>query len=297
MSVYFRQHHLVATDLSPQKSWSVLSPIESAIKAKVEQKGIPLKNWDIRINYGIKTGYNDAFIIDRKTRDLLINKSSKNAEIIRPILKGRNINRYYANASDMWIINSHNGLKRAGIPRIDVKSDYPVVYDYFLQFEKRMTQRQDQGDHWTNLRNCAYVDHFQREKIIWLELTDSPKFAYDNEQKIIEATAFMMTGENLKYLCAFLNTKICEWYFDKITASSGAGTNRWKKIYIERLPVPYISASSQRLFIELLDQIIERKRANKPFQDLEEELNAMAFRLFDLTQEEVGLVTSSLLSR
>uniref|UniRef100_UPI002FD8E7A7 type IIG restriction enzyme/methyltransferase n=1 Tax=Chishuiella changwenlii TaxID=1434701 RepID=UPI002FD8E7A7 len=90
---YFRQN-LTETDFNSIDSWVVLSPIEQSIKAKIEAVGTPLKDWDISINYGIKTGYNEAFIIDGKKREELINQDPKSAEIIRPLLRGRDIKKY-----------------------------------------------------------------------------------------------------------------------------------------------------------------------------------------------------------
>lgn len=120
-------------------SWIILSPIEQSIKSKVEKVGKPLKNWDIQINYGIKTGFNEAFIIDGKTKDTLIEKSPKNAELIRPILRGRDIKRYRADFADLWII--------ATFPSMHYNIDnYPDIKEYLLSFGyNRLKQTGDNG--------------------------------------------------------------------------------------------------------------------------------------------------------
>jgi len=290
MSDFIRQWSVEETHFGTSKSWVVLSSLEASIKARIERLGIPLKNWNIQINYGIKTGYNEAFIVDSETKARLINLDSKNAEIIRPILKGRNIKKYKAEFGNLWIINSHNGLKKKLIPRVNVEQDYPVVYQYLKNYEQELIRRFDKGDHWTNLRNCAYLDEFEREKIIWLELTDIPKFAYDNRQIMVEATAFMMVGEKLKYLTAFLNSKISEWYFDKITTSSGVGTNRWKKIYIENLPVPIISGEPLNKIEVLIDRILKRIEDLQTTVELEEEIDDLLCDYYGFSKEERAVI-------
>ena len=104
-----------------------------------------------------------------------------------------------------------------------------------------MNLRSDQGKHWTNLRNCAYLNEFDQEKIFWIELVDHGRFAYDNGGMYCEATTFFMTGESMKYLSTLLNSKVVNYYFSLICPTSGMGTNRWKKVYIMNLPIPKIS--------------------------------------------------------
>ena len=113
----FVQHSGAVCDFSSSDSWVILSPIEQSIKRKIEAVGTPLKDWDIQINYGIKTGYNDAFIIDTEKREAILancqteEERKRTAELIRPILRGRDIRRYGYKWAELWIINIHNGIK------------------------------------------------------------------------------------------------------------------------------------------------------------------------------------------
>jgi len=138
-------------------SWIILSPIERKIKEKIEKVGIPLKDWDISINYGIKTGCNEAFIIDKDKRDELIKKDAKSAEIIRPILRGRDIARYKVNFSDLYLINTHNGIPLKNIPPIDIKK-YPAIKKHLDSYWDKINNRDDQGITPYNLRSCAYME-------------------------------------------------------------------------------------------------------------------------------------------
>ena len=114
-------------------SWTILSPIEQSIKEKIEKVGIPLKDWDININYGIKTGLNEAFIISREIKETLISKDQKSAELIRPILRGRDIKRYGYDFADLWVINTHNGDKTKKIPPVNI-CDYPAIKAHLAQY-------------------------------------------------------------------------------------------------------------------------------------------------------------------
>jgi hypothetical protein len=148
-------------EINPIKDdiWTISNPVESKIKTKVEAIGIALKDWDIKINYGIKTGFNDAFIIDEITKNELLSKDAKNAEIVHPILRGRDINRYITDYQNLYLINVHNGYK--GISEINIE-DYPTVKEHLDKFYPQLEKRGDKGKTPYNLRNCAYVDDFRQ---------------------------------------------------------------------------------------------------------------------------------------
>ena len=137
-------------DFSGGDSWVILSPIEQSIKRKIEAVGTPLKEWDIQINYGIKTGYNEAFIISTKKRDEILanckteDERKRTAELIRPILRGRDIKRYGYEWANLWLISTHNGVK-GRIPRIRIE-DYPAVKAHLDMYWDKIKDRADQGD-------------------------------------------------------------------------------------------------------------------------------------------------------
>ena len=239
MSDYIRQN---STNIFFKKneSWAILSPIEQSIKAKIEAVGTPLKDWDININYGIKTGCNEAFIINKAKRDELIAKDPKSAEIIRPILRGRDINRYQAGFKDIYVIASHNGyIDTDGntIPRIDIE-DYPVIKAHLDEHWDKVVLRSDQGDTPYNLRSCGYMDDFNRQYLAWSDISTEPQFALVNEGSFINNTAYMISGDSLDYLLHILNSKLIAWYFPKIASDLGSEGVRYFKQFVEILPVP-----------------------------------------------------------
>ena len=241
------QQNGTLTDYSPAShelgsSWSILSPIELSIKRKIEAVGKPLKDWDITINYGIKTGCNEAFIIDGAKREEILNKCRSASErertdaLIRPILRGRDIKRYKAEWAGLYVLNVHNGIKEKNIPPIKIE-EYPAIKAHLDLYWDKIAKRSDKGDTPYNLRNCVYMEDFLKQKIVWAEMTNAPKFVLDNDCMFIDNTEYFLTGDNLEYIVCILNSKLYTWLFDKICAK-GMGARKWRKQYVEVLPIP-----------------------------------------------------------
>ena len=282
LSVFVRQNTTICNFNT--ESWVILSPIEQSIKAKIEAVGTPLKDWDIQINYGIKTGFNDAFIISGEKRKELIEQDPKSVEIIRPILRGRDIKRYGYDFADLWLINTHNGVKEKGIKPINIE-DYPAIKNHLDKFYPALEKRLDKGITPYNLRNCAYIEDFYKQKIVWGEISDKSKFALDNEGFFPEATSFLMVGDKLKYILAILNSKLGEWVFNQIGTTTGVGTNRWKKYTLERLSVK-VPAKSELTNVEKMIDIIIENRSTDEIKSLDK----IVCQLYELSQEEIEFI-------
>jgi len=220
MSVYF-SHNSTNCGFKADESWVILSPIEQQIKQKIEKIGIPLKDWDIQINYGIKTGFNEAFIISGEKRKELIKQDPKSDEIIRPILRGRDIKRYGYDFADLWLINTHNGIKEKGITPINVDS-YPAIKKHLDKYYSELEKRQDKGDTPYNLRNCSYMDDFLRRKIIYpglmriakSNLINFPRFALDLEKNFFFGNdCYFIVGKHIEYLWIILNSTLLGYLF------------------------------------------------------------------------------------
>ena len=196
-----------------KSAWAILNPIEKSIKEKIEKYGIPLKNWDISINYGIKTGCNEAFIIDGATKDKLIKEDPKSAEIIRPILRGKDIKRYYYNFANLYLINSHNGTKT--IPKININK-YPAIKKHLNKYYKKIEKRDDQGDTPYNLRSCAYMEDFFRQKLVWTPVNSEYRFTLVDKDIFLLNSIFMIVGTDIKFLCYILNSKLFVFYLQLI---------------------------------------------------------------------------------
>ena len=273
--------------------WSVMSLTEQSVLAKMRSKGTPLKDWDVKINFGIKTSYNKAFIIDDATKRELVGGESGSSDIIVPVLQGKDIRRFRSEWAGKWLIDTHNGYDNT--PAIDI-DNYPAIKTYLDNHYLQLEQRKDKGKTAYNLRNCAYHEDFRKEKLLWIELVDSGRFSYDNSGIYGEATTFLMTGTSLKYLCAVLNSTLIRWFLSQIAPTSGMGTLRWKKVYVETIPIPKISTAKQRPLVRLVDEILTAKAAD-PEADtdyLEWDIDRLVYDLYGLTEEEDTAVERSL---
>ena len=293
MSVFVEQNSSICK-FTGTRSWVILSSLEQSIKAKIEAVGVPLREWDISINYGIKTGFNDAFIINGPKKDELIAADPKSAEIIRPILRGRDIKRYEYTFADLWLIATHNGIKGKNIPPVNV-NEYPAIKAHLDQYYTKLSDRTDKGDTPYNLRNCVYMDDFSKQKIVWGEISDKPKFAIDITGKFIpEATTFLMVGNHLKYLLCFLNSTLSEYFFAKFGTTTGMGTLRWKKYLIELLPVPIVESKQEQTIVSILDELLIADITDRP--KLFEKINHSIYNLFGFSDEEITNRLNTLLS-
>jgi hypothetical protein len=294
--LYFQNKKMVLTDLK-NDGWIIGSSQTIDLKTKLEKIGISLKDWNMQINIGVLNGFNEAFIIDEKIKYDLIQKDIKNNEIIKPILRGRDLKKYSFDYQKLYLICTHNGLKKR-LNRIDVVKNYPTLLEHhFSKYQNQLEIRHNKGDHWTNIRNCAYIEDIEKEKIIWGELSDRPKFAFDETGIFYpDATLFFMVGKDLKYLLAILNSKLGEWYFNQITTTSGMGTNRWKKYKIEQLPIKVATEAEQKPILALVEQILAQKKADVRLSTagLESAIDRLVYQLYDLNPSEIALIEKAI---
>ncbi len=226
---------------------------------------------------------NEAFIIDNETKDALIKENAKSAEIIKAVLRGRDIQRWRAQWASLWIIDSHNGFDGAG--PIDI-SEYPAVKAHLDGFGGSLAYRQDQGRTPYNLRNCAYHEEFKKEKLFWIDLTEEGRFVYEAQEMFCVNSAYMMTGKSIKYLCAVLNSNIVTWFMRNSALNSGMGTTRWVRFTVERIPVPALDRELEQGFTDMVQEIMHLGEADAKMQHLQATLNQRVCALYGLSKEE-----------
>ncbi len=289
--------NMVIGDLSAN-AYTLQAPEILALKKKIEQIGTPLKDWDIRINYGIKTGFNEAFIINTAKRDELIAADPKSAEIIKPILRGRDIKAYQHHWAGLWVILAKYQSNQY------LEQEYPIIYNHLKQYKEKLKQRGqcryggkgNQGQHhWLELDNNpsdTYLAEFAKEKIVYSEIVKKPQFYFDVENYYAEATSFIMTGESIKFLMAFLHSKLITYVFKLFYAGGGLGETgyRYKKAFFEQLPIPQISKPAQQPFIALVNKILTAKQQAQDTRTLETQIDKMVYGLYSLTDDEIRIV-------
>lgn len=281
LSVFVQQEGTFC-DFNGKESWVILTPIEQSIKRKIEAVGTPLKDWDIQINYGIKTGYNEAFIINTAKRDEILanckteDERQRTAELIRPILRGRDVKRYGYDWANLWLINIHNGIK-GRIPRVNIE-DYPAVKAHLDQYWDKIRDRADQGDTPYNLRNCAYLEDFSQPKIVWGNLNLQASFALVNEGSFINAPSPMIVPAS-KYLLAVLNSKVADYYIRQLGVTRNGGYFEYKPMFVEKFPIPNnCCEKSMRILASLVDTKDETR------------IDKEVYLLYGLTDEEINFI-------
>jgi len=319
LSDYIKQHNVNTNfkNYGPD-SWVILSDIEQRIKEKIERVGIPLKDWDINIYRGVLTGYNEAFIVDGKKRDEILKNCKteeerlKTAEILRPILRGRDIKRYGYEFSDLyllfipWHFPLHNDPTIIGASEKaekEFKNQYPEIYNYLLRYKVELSNRNKAETgiryEWYALQRWGanYWEVFSKQKIVWGEISDKTKFCIDlNGEYVCEATTFLMTGKNLLFLLCYLNSSLSEYLFSLIGTTTGVGTVRWKKFKIEQLPVPSNLQKEDYYYFESLAKKMINS-INSEREMLEKKINDKIYQIFSLSKEEISLIEKSIFTR
>ena len=251
-----------------------------------------MKDWDVNIYRGVLTGFNDAFIISGEKRTEILNncinedERKRTDELIRPILRGRDIKRYEYYFADLYLINTHNGIKEKNISRIDV-NEYPAIKKHLDEYWDKISIRADKGDTPYNLRNCVYMDEFNKPYIAWLELTDEAKFTYCKNMVSLN-TVFFLTGEKVFDLLGMLNSSLILFYFRNcLGTTSGVGTNRWLKYTVEQLPLFY---NTPEELSKLVIELISLKTNGQDYSNTDMEIDNLVCSLYGLTKEEIDFV-------
>jgi adenine-specific DNA-methyltransferase len=285
---FIESNKVILTNLHDE-GWIIGSNQEYELKVKIENHGLPLKDWAIEINRGLISGFSEAFIINEQKKNELLQKNIKNNKIIKPLLRGRNIRRYKYESENLYLIHTHNGIKEKNIKAIDVEKEYPFVFEHLKKYQSALEKRLDKGNHWSNLRNCVYFDQLEQPKIIYPDIAQGLNFTLDEAGYFINNTAYFFNTGN-KYLLAVLNSKVVAFYYHSIAAQLGSNANRAFTMYIEQIPIPKISETKQKPFINLVDKIIAQKAQGKDTNHLEKQIDELVYKLYDITTNEQKII-------
>jgi len=277
-------------------SWVILSDIEQSIKSKIEAIGTPLKKWDIQINYGIKTGYNDAFIITTEKRNEILAhclddaERERTAELIRPILRGRDIKRYRYDWAELWLIATFPSK------HYDIEQ-YPAIKEYLMSFgtEKleqsgakyfingvEVKSRKKTNNKWYETQdNIGYWDDFNKPKILWKRVGSILRFSYDDTRKLgLDSTCFA-TGTDIAYICCVLNSPMGHFLL-KDAPKTGTGDLLISVQAVEPIKIPQLEDTT--IFTTFLQQYLAGNI------DIENEINSNIYELYKLSREEIEYI-------
>ena len=277
-------------------SWVILSPIEQSIKRKIEAVGTPLKDWDINIYRGVLTGYNEAFIISTEKREEILancqseDERERTAELIRPILRGRDIKRYGYNWAGLYLIATFPS-------RHDDIEQYPAVKKYLLSFGierleqtgkvhnvngEKIKARKKTNNKWFETQDSiSYWEDFSKPKIIYPNMTKYMPFVYDEANFLTNQKCFIITGQNMAYLNAFLNSSLFKYCFRDSFPELQGGTRELSKIFFDKIPVKLVSLEQNEIFRKIVNSVqsdytIEQTKY----------IDTLLFDLYNLTTEE-----------
>ncbi|HAV40578.1 MAG TPA: type II restriction endonuclease, partial [Aquificaceae bacterium] len=294
------------------------------LKEKIEKVGKPLKEWDVKIYRGVLTGYNDAFIIDTETRNRILasckdeEERKRTEEIIKPVLRGRDIERYRYKWAGLWVIRAFSGWTRkcCNTRNYEVwfKYNYPSLYQHLIKYADRenaggrnIVNRPSQGDFWWELQTTYnIIAEFEKEKIVWQRVTKQFSFCLvPAGLYILDSMAFLV-GENLKYILGILNSKLIDFYVKTYVHLYGDTGFLLSNQYVERIPIPPITPQTQPLADQIVQKVQEiltltqspdfetSQEKQQKVKELEREIDQLVYKLYGLTEEEIRIVEGEL---
>lgn len=261
---YLEENKIVyPSTLLKEKYWQFDDYSLFEIKYLIEKKGKLIKKIPtVNLYRGITTGYNEAFIIPKSKKDILISISTKNQEIIKNVLQGRNIRKWIYEKSDEYLLLTYYDL--------DVPKLYPAIFEHLAEYEDSLIPRSDQGVNWWNLRACAYYDEFEKHKIIWGLTADKWAFAYDDKKHYLPSNGYLLTSSeiDLKYILGVLNSSLMQFYFRFVGVMTAGGAFTLKHQTINELPIKVPTAIEERTITNLVNYILFTKNNPDPLKGL-----------------------------
>lgn len=288
-----------------QDAWFIGSNAEQQLKEKIERTGKPLKEWDVNIYRGILTGLNEAFIITTaKRNEILANcqneqERTRTEAIIKPVLRGRDIKRYSYEWADLWVIVIPSGWtnqnKKGENAEKFIQKQFPALMKHLTLFEEKAKKRDDQGDYWWELRKCAYYQEFEKEKIIYPNMTKFLPFVYDDNKMYPNPKCYIVTGNSLKYLLGVFNSNMCSYWIRQNCPELQGGTREIQSRVFLNYRVPPITASNLGIVKQiegLVEKILEAKKQNPQAdtKDIEHQIDVLVYQLYALSYEEVKVI-------
>lgn len=304
--------YLVRQTTLQDSGWSLIDKSADVVLSKIKNKGMPLGK-QFAIHYGVKTGLNDAFVIDKATKEQLILEDRKSIELIKPLATGRDIKRYGAVDLDKFIIVIPNGWTRAKSCNTHdawkwFKSNYPSIAKHLAPFEKQASARYDRGEFWWELRPCDYYEEFDTTKIIYPRINNKPSFTLDGRSCFLPDTAFFISSSS-KYLLGILNSRLMRFYSMHTCSTLIGGYYEFRSQYVEQFPIASSNGDIGSRIESLVDARLkleqklcvirdkltdERTYLEEEAEKLDVEIDALVYKLYGITEDEKKVIEVSL---
>ena len=283
--------------------WRLASPPVLNLLDKLRNAGKPLGEYvKGRFYRGITTGLNEAFVVDKATRDKLIAEHPSSSEVLKPFLRGRDVKRWQVNFVEQYLIKIESSENRthlwSGQPMTEAEQlfadTYPAIHAHFEPFRERLIKRFDQGKYFWELRACAYWEKFKQPKIVYPDIAQETEFSFDDGGYFLGNTSYLLPTKEM-WLLGLLNSKAVFWFYTKTSTQIRGGFVRFIAQYVSQIPIPTITTAQKISISEMVNQILAAKHTN-PDADvskLENEIDQIVYLLYDLTPEEIAIVEAA----
>jgi adenine-specific DNA-methyltransferase len=275
--------------------WRLGSPLAIKLLDKIRNAGKPLGEYvNQQWYWGIKTGLNAAYVVDQATHDRLIAEDLKSAQVLKPLLRGRDIKRWKTDFQKFYLITIASSENQAhpwsGQPlntaEITFSKTYPAVHKWLAQFRDELIERSDQGKYFWELRSCAYWEKFAESKIIVPAISGTVNVAFDEEGYISNNKSSIFVCDDAAYVCAIVNSKVCNWFARQVFATKQGGFFDFEPRYSSQWPIPICPPAIKKKLSTLVLKAQSEKRADRDVSSIEADINIIVTQLFGLSTEE-----------
>ena len=280
--------------------WRLTSPDVLNLLEKLRNAGKPLGEYvKGQLYSGIKTGLNEAFVVDKGTRAELIAEHPSSSEVLKPFLRGRDVKRWQVNFAEQYLIKIESSENRthpwSGQPVTEAEQlfadTYPAIHEHFELFREQLINRYDQGKYFWELRACAYWEEFKQPKIVYPDIAQGTEFSFDDGGHVLGNTSYLLPTKKM-WLLGLLNSKAIFWFYTKTSTQIRGGFVRFIAQYVSQIPIPPIEPVQKASISKLVNQILATKRTDPDadVSELENEIDQIVYLLYDLTPEEIAIV-------
>ena len=267
---------------------------------KLRSAGKPLREYvQGQFYYGIKTGLNEAFVVDQATRNQLIAEHPSSAEVLKPFLRGRDVKRWGVNFTGQYLINiessenrTHPWSEQSAVDAEEIFANtFTAIHAHLQAFRDRLIKRYDQGKYFWELRACAYWEEFEKPKIVYPDIAQGAEFAFDDDRYVLGNTLYLLPTKEI-WLLGLLNSKAVFWFYTKTSTQIRSGYVRFIAQYVSQIPIPNTKLADKSSISKLVDKILSAKRTdpNADVSELENEIDQIVYSSYDLTPEEIAIV-------
>lgn len=295
--VVFKQRSILILQKElTRDGWRLQPPSVLRLLEKLRKAGTPLGKYvNGQLYWGIKTGLNEAFVVDRATRDRLIAEHPSSAEVLKPFLRGRDVKRWRLDYQDLYLIKieSSENREHPWTGKSETRAEqifaqtYPAIHHHLTQYREALIKRCDQGKFFWELRSCIYWQEFERPKIIYPDIAVRCEFAFDTNYLYPDATLFIIP-EKSTHLISILNSNIVQFFIDQICPAVRGSFRRFKSIYVEQIPIPPASPTDKNSIETLVQKCLDSQ--GQGVEQWEQEIDEIVARLYGLSAEDMKII-------